>query len=225
MIKRLLTAFMGLLFMVTAANAAFISVREQKDYRETYSVLTYEGGIDWPSASQLYKSYNLYKPKVIEFNSPGGLLEAGIGMANFLQDKDVTLVVNKRSYCVSACFLILVSKEDIVVDGLAAAHMPFIPRVGTGARIIDVGRHFGIGYTMITKEFLKYGFNIHFILEMAKESNETEFIVFDSAEKINFYRHKPDQSYFPRQWVKMTGAEILKTVSVPITIQDEIGVQ
>ncbi len=83
-------------------------------------VLYIDGGIGWELVDEL-KAYDPnHEIKVVELNSYGGLVEAGLALAEIIRERQITTHVREGAVCSSICTLLLQSGSRRIVHRTAS---------------------------------------------------------------------------------------------------------
>ncbi len=181
--------------VITAANlGAFTITISEDDAGKTF--MRYDGGFV-PASGGAITNYLRGFPDIeyLEFNSPGGSLLEINGPGALLRETGITFVVREGDVCVSACAFLALYSKNIELEGLIAFHLPYRPGYSRASTLYDISQSMVERTLRQTRQMFDNDWLIYLYLTIARESDMTNFLVFNDIAELNKFR-MTDKSQF-----------------------------
>jgi len=188
------TAIVLLLVYATSSMTQAASIRIVGD------TILYDGTVQKNDVKVIRGMVEVSGIKRISLNSPGGVAMTGYALGYLFRELEMSVVVPKGNYCLSACATAFLGGKEKTLEGTLGFHVAWSRQKGeysngmkAGQRLgaIDAVYHFEMGYTMQMQYVVSVVTDSENFLLLSAE--DLDFLSFDVPEDFTRFNKLEDQ--------------------------------
>lgn len=150
--------------------------------------MTINGSTSVWQFAEVTRALGEHDPDTVFLYGPGGDYYAGLRIGRALAQEGVRVIIPRDQMCASACALIALAADDLLIDGEAVFHKPFTNGVPSNVTIEDIAAHYGGAYIDMTEYLLDVGRNIDFARRIIAETGRCVWLVADEQSSLDNMR-------------------------------------
>lgn len=126
--------------------------------------------------------------EVVYLNSYGGItLEAHL-LGLFFREFSLTAIVRERDVCASACALVLLGAENVVIDGYVAFHSSYYASFPYTHSLSDIYIEGGVEAARLLEYVITLGYSYKLGTNIVNLTTPTTYMLFDDETDLLQYR-------------------------------------
>lgn len=166
------------------------------DYNRTIHVKTsnseyvkFEGYFDTYSAFDIASVLEYSELSELRLNSNGGMLLSAYQLGFYIENNNISVVIDKDSICVSACAFSAIRSKNLVInnEGLLF-HLPYTLEMGIHETLEEFKKMNDVSLSLMIRYLRELNFSLDFIDILVYESGIKRFVVIENIEDIEHFK-------------------------------------